>query len=494
MPPKRTKATYSRKRPKTTNTAEPFLDDIEESQRKTPDFSTLPPEVLIRVSSYLHKSSKGDVHRDERYWDKSDLKAMNGVNRAFSKAAKCELFRFMTLMYTYDYDRQRKQWMVPKLVQMIEAEPLLFQAVKTYIKAVRFVIVPMPRSATQDLIEAEPSRMVVSAWAGFLWRRVQSGHPPCVFGGQRSQPWSDFDRFFGTDENADGGPVEETINYMLSIEHREVFASYISRTLRRLGSNLSNLTHIEAGQLPGEHQVYLDKPRYSTIMTYSSAFATTMMSKHKPATVASVRIYSLPFQTYHRDAQMPLPADFNWFCIGELHRGLVQHAQTIVKLDIDVSFHQQDPIRMFRPATSRTPWTSTVAYYTDLLKQLPSLTFLRLAKQRVDTLKDNDRMGGFLQSLFGAIRSSEMERLVLVGWSVAPLVLSSIHASFPELTDLDLESFTIVSDEENAASSTLNQLMSLYNNRLSISANDMVHRDTRRKVVDSWAVSLIERV
>ena len=227
------------------DTRDPYLSRFNSNQDSYngPDkLTSLPPEILLRIVSYFQPP--GDEHWD----DKSDLKAISLVNNTLADVVKDQLFRFMTLKYSYDFDRGMMQWRIPEPIRLMQTQPSLANVVKQATRAVRLLIVPMPENGNFD-IDPECRSVLLSTWSAHLQCRLHPTHAtaPCVLlsadsaissRGTTSSQNAKFNRLFGAAERDDGRSVEETVETTGCgvANTREVFASYIFRTMHTLFS------------------------------------------------------------------------------------------------------------------------------------------------------------------------------------------------------------------------------------------------------------------
>jgi hypothetical protein len=65
--------------------------------------------LYYRQKSYVESCRTFQPPGDEHWHDKSELQAINSVNKTLSGVVKDQLFRFMTLKYSYDFDRGMMQ-------------------------------------------------------------------------------------------------------------------------------------------------------------------------------------------------------------------------------------------------------------------------------------------------------------------------------------------------------------------------------------------------
>jgi hypothetical protein len=89
----------------------------------------VPAEVLEQISSYLCPPE------DQRCTNKGNFIAVSRTCKKLCDAVLRDLFRDMTLKFTYTYDMDEGRWMVPKLVELIGRGSKL----KPYVQAMRFV-------------------------------------------------------------------------------------------------------------------------------------------------------------------------------------------------------------------------------------------------------------------------------------------------------------------------------------------------------------------
>ena len=471
----------------------------EEVYRGKEYLTELPIEVLLMILSYVQAPD------DEHWDDKSDLKAINLVgNKILSDAVKEQLFRYMTLKYTYDHDRQTKQWRVPKLILLMETQPSLAEMVQNHTRAVRLIVLPMPDLAHSyhDLdVGCHPQQLRV--WTQHLQLRLDQGsfNAPCIYVpasttlqyshatlGQRP----DFDRLFGRVMDHNGKRVEEPIVDVQSGGEttREVFASYIFRTMNIFSFSLKTLNHIKAGKIPHDDRWAYNEANYRFTANYGLSFATAIILKHLPAKIPSIRIPSFPL-----DYEEAYPMDYfspeaTWFCVDYAFAQLRHHAGQIKNLDLDVNCYKREPFSVH----PRMGWISSATHYTSMLRKATSLTCLRLTNTSPNNVKDYTAATPYLNKILRGIQLDSFQKLVLFNWTVTPSTFAMLPLSFKKLVRLELESVTMISDDKAAWLVALRRLAKPYRGVLWINVANLKYKDTRSRIRKALSEGLAERV
>ena len=241
-----------------------------------------------------------------------EIRALNLTCKALNHAVTPDLFRDMTLKYTYDYDIGSKAWMVPKLVRLPEEQPQLAE----YVKAVRVQIVPIPErmgfnhdhggmNASLPGTKYQDPATPYACWSTHLRRRLAYHlYSPCAraqpdmeesdFGPNRMKEGTHhaFDRISGSDMRATWDGADEIVDIETG-ETREIFAYYIMRTLRHVVVPLRQLEHMEAGLWRRSDPEHLRDDDYEVLQRYGVAFATTVILQTLPHRVCGLRIHGL---------------------------------------------------------------------------------------------------------------------------------------------------------------------------------------------------------
>ena len=241
-----------------------------------------------------------------------ETEALNLTCKALHQAVTPDLFRDMTLKYTYGYDIGSKALMVPKLVRLPEEQPQLAE----YVKAVRVQIVPIPERmgfnrdhggmnvSLPDPKYQDPATHY-ACWSTHLRRRLADHlYSPCAreqpdmeesdFGPNRMKEGTRhaFDRVCGSHMRATWDGADEIVDIETG-ETREILAYYIIRTLRHVVVPLRQLEHMEAGLWRRPDPEHLGDDGYEILRRYGVAFATAVMLQTLPHRVYSLRIHGL---------------------------------------------------------------------------------------------------------------------------------------------------------------------------------------------------------
>jgi hypothetical protein len=225
---------------------------------------------------------------------------------------------------------------------------------------VRQVIYPVPENGHFD-VDPEYRPAMFSTWSAHLQSRLHPTHTtaPCVLFsagspagsyGTGSSQNAKFNRLYGATERDDGRSVEETIDtteYGVT-SMREVFASYIFRTMHTLLSQLSNLKHLGAGPVLQHHHRNYEEDKV-VIANYGLAFATTIILKRLPTSASSVRIRSSALEYEDSSNVMRSLHEVSWFNIGHVASQLRDHAGRLRSLDLNICYYKVDPFNSSSP-------------------------------------------------------------------------------------------------------------------------------------------------
>ena len=291
----------------TTTPSHPILQD---PSQPLPDRHILSEEVetemLQHIFSYLHSPG------EERWSNMKDLKAISLTCKKLRGAVMRDLFRDMTLKFTYTYEWEEGRWMVPRLVRFVRQEPEL----GFHVRALRLLILPVSDRVISD-VRTDPDALLDPAEEieESVWFYNPGPHfPPCVSHHPANAhlcasntPITDdtqdnqFVRLFGRVHDNDEEPIEEVcrrdVDDEESIEEvcreddrkRQSFADYVLTTFHVLLPSLPNLAHLEPGTWLG--------PRNTRAMgrdivsDYGLKFATDVILKETlPRDVSSLAI------------------------------------------------------------------------------------------------------------------------------------------------------------------------------------------------------------
>ena len=431
---------------------------LEKSYTGEEKLSKLPPELRLRIITHLQAPD------DERWDDKTDLQALHLVgNKALSEVVRLQLFRFMTLRYSYDYDRKSNQCRKPRLMQLMEQYPNMRDLLKQCTKAIRLIILPIAELAEpyHDL-DAVFRTQPFLLWSEHLRHRLGEWccSAPCVYTAttasiahfmNHNPPVKTFETLFGRTETEDGQRIEEDISApgKGSRDIREVFASYIDRSMHDLFSHLTSLRHVEAGMISPEDR-WTVEAEYNYTAGYGLLFATAMLLKRLPEKVNSIRTHGFPHDYSNPDAILGYSPEASWFLVNYALTQLRQHATLLKSLDLDVACFARDPF----PYGTNSRWRSAVPYYAELLHSLPNLTRLRLTCAIPQAQKKHVH-GVFLRKLLKAIKMPNITSLILTHWTTVASTIMMLPSSFEELEDLTLNRLVIRSSADDVWSSTL---------------------------------------
>ena len=298
-----------------------------------------------------------------------------------------EMFKNMTLKFSYDYNHNTESWMIPRLISLIEEQPKLAK----YVKNVRLVVVPIPERIGSYL-DRDPNTPITTYqndrlhlinnkstfhflfWAKHVQGRMDYGQrvypvSPCLSHRFLALipmvPSADYLHqgleyaasvlFCPTAHNVDGGlPMEQPMNYFSEEprEKRPIFAAYVLHSMLELLGECKKVRHLEAGAWPPLRERYPGSSTDHELLTsYGLAFATAMILTALPKQISSLRIHGLPLAltTPHDGAtvsrwykQIPdirsarIPAQLARFSLEHVKIQTQVYAEQITNLDLDV--------------------------------------------------------------------------------------------------------------------------------------------------------------
>lgn len=442
---------------------------------------------------------------DGKWDDKASFKSVNSICKVLRNAVTEELFRYMTLEYSYDYDFEAEKWMVPRLVSFTDDQPQLAQ----HDKAIRLVIVPIlieigvyhgleidtclhvPPGQEYSAVMRKHSELHFPAWAWHVMRRLVhhtgvSNHicSPCVI--QNDEIHSNvltpvrgldyaFDRLFGKSRYCEGdtsGPTDELLD-IESGKKRTIFATYILQTMLQLLNTLPKVERLEAGVFPrlDEHWPMM---QYEYTAVYRLAFASATIMKSLPPKISSLRFHSIPLARQATGQVAIFSTDY-------IQMQTKTYTGQLTNLDLDICNIKLFPTS--RPfGESQTSPADTMTYWSTVLQPLLKLRSLRLTDSRRNRQHRNEKEL-LLDILLADLKLPDLRVLHLAMWSVSlSTIVERIPACFPVLKVLDLEKLDMRSEEKDPWPMALGLLVKQYEH-IEISLNGLRQRLVRGETV-----------
>ena len=412
-----------------------------------------PNEILLRILWTLRTPS-----------DKKTLQAVNGTCPRFHQVVQGELFRTMTLKYSYDYDLQQGAWMVPRLVRLVDEQPQL----AVHVKAIELVIVPVPgrmetTSAFLNTCDSDESEgddadkhydEHYGRWIRHVNTRLQRyGVTPCL----RSDPprlmlmrWKfGIDRWYGilpdTAQTADGWELADATTG----RHRVLFGSYVRGSLGGFLSRFPCLEHLEAGCWSLHIARYMEElSRY-----YSLLFAKTIMLEALPQNITSMRFHGIPLEdNREQNYRAGPPTAFRHLLkvsIRHLEDRIPSFAHQLTNLELDICYLNSLPVSPRSATQHREPWKYAMEYWSHVLQLCQNLKSLRLTNALNPITQKQEYLR--LDAMLEDVRLPNVRRLYLCGWTLTQeLVAIRMSTSFPRLIGLGLDDMDLRSEDVDA--------------------------------------------